>query len=95
MYKYACLINRAPRCIEKKIGNKVIALFCLFSPFKKNFFIKEIEFCKDPALSVAQNILTRVRKRHLYKMADEFLVPADVVAQFPSKVNSRVKIIIV
>eukprot|EP01116_Phalansterium_solitarium_P001273 TRINITY_DN11064_c0_g1_i1.p1 TRINITY_DN11064_c0_g1~~TRINITY_DN11064_c0_g1_i1.p1 ORF type:complete len:489 (+),score=-0.20 TRINITY_DN11064_c0_g1_i1:32-1498(+) len=39
--------------------------------------LKDIEASEDPALSASRAIVQRIRRRELYKMADEILVPAD------------------
>jgi HD superfamily phosphohydrolase len=45
--------------------------------------LKDIEFSKDPALRPAQELLSRLRRRDLYKFVDEIIVPPELVAEFP------------
>ena len=44
--------------------------------------LKQIEFCDDPALAKARDIVRRIRRRELYRFVNEYTVPEDQVVDF-------------
>ena len=44
--------------------------------------LKQIEFCNDPALAKARDIVRRIRRRELYRFVNEYTVPEDQVVDF-------------
>lgn len=44
--------------------------------------LKQIEFCDDPALAQARDIIRRIRRRELYRFVNEYTVPEEQVVSF-------------
>ena len=61
----------------------------LYSSMMTDNLLRTIECSRDPAMKPAKDIVTRIRKRDLYKMVDEVLMTPELISSYQDAITPK------